>query len=242
MSVTQYIGSRYVPIFADPLEWDNEREYEPLTIVTHDEHTYTSKQAVPVGIAISNGDYWVMTGTSHSDSTAYQALTLAQQVADKFPVAIADGGTGSTTAAAAASAIVDGQDIAPANVTASDDVSAANVTASGDVADGVGTLGDLREYVAQTTLTATWTSNVKSQGFRRVVRMGNLVFFGFSCNVNSANGPVLTLPVTLAAAFGILSHQADENIQGIVEADGNNLVVNAKSANWMIGVGWGIIA
>ena len=57
-----YIGNRYVPVFADPVEWDNLRTYEPLTIVTYQGTSYTSKKAVPVGIALNNTEYWVVTG------------------------------------------------------------------------------------------------------------------------------------------------------------------------------------
>ena len=28
MAERQYIGARYVPVFADPVEWDNVRQYE----------------------------------------------------------------------------------------------------------------------------------------------------------------------------------------------------------------------
>lgn len=57
-----YIGARYVPIFANPVEWDLERSYEYLTIVTHNGDSYTSKRAVPAGTSITNTDYWVLTG------------------------------------------------------------------------------------------------------------------------------------------------------------------------------------
>ena len=57
-----YIGNRYVPIFADPVEWDNLRTYEPLTIVTYHGTSYTSRKTVPVGIALNNTEYWVVTG------------------------------------------------------------------------------------------------------------------------------------------------------------------------------------
>jgi hypothetical protein len=59
-----YIGARYVPIFADPVEWDDEREYEPLTIVIHDGSCYTSKCYVPKGAQLppypeGQTKYWV---------------------------------------------------------------------------------------------------------------------------------------------------------------------------------------
>lgn len=62
----QYIGARYVPVFADPIEWDKLRSYEALTIVTHLSNTYTSKKNVPTGIDITNSEYWVVTGNFNS--------------------------------------------------------------------------------------------------------------------------------------------------------------------------------
>ena len=61
---SMYIGARYVPIFADPVEWDDEREYEPLTIVTHNGDCYTSKCYVPKGAQLppypeGQTKYWV---------------------------------------------------------------------------------------------------------------------------------------------------------------------------------------
>ena len=84
MSERQYIGARYVPIFADPLEWDNSRSYAPLTIVTHLGTSYTSKKAVPVGIDITNSNYWVATGNYNAQVEAYRQLTeqLANEVAE----------------------------------------------------------------------------------------------------------------------------------------------------------------
>ena len=63
---SMYIGARYVPIFADPVEWDNEREYEPLTIVIHNGDCYTSKCYVPKGAQLppypeGQTKYWVKT-------------------------------------------------------------------------------------------------------------------------------------------------------------------------------------
>ena len=57
-----YIGNRYVPIFADPVEWDSLRSYDALMIVTYLGTSYTSKKPVPVGIPLSNKEYWVVTG------------------------------------------------------------------------------------------------------------------------------------------------------------------------------------
>ena len=60
----QYVGARYVPKFSDVNEgvWDSSYSYEPLTIVKHGIDFYTSKIPVPVGVDISNSEYWVLTG------------------------------------------------------------------------------------------------------------------------------------------------------------------------------------
>ena len=59
---SQYIGARYVPKFADPLDWDGAKAYENLTIVTHNNESYTSRCPVPPGIDITNERYWAKTG------------------------------------------------------------------------------------------------------------------------------------------------------------------------------------
>lgn len=56
-----YKGLRYVPVFADPIEWNSANTYEALTIVMNEGNSYTSKQAVPVGIEITNEVYWAKT-------------------------------------------------------------------------------------------------------------------------------------------------------------------------------------
>lgn len=59
---SQYIGMRYVPKFADPLEWDGAKAYENLIIVTYNNESYTSRCPVPPGIDITNERYWAKTG------------------------------------------------------------------------------------------------------------------------------------------------------------------------------------
>ena len=72
MAVTQYIGARYVPLFADPIDWDNTKHYEPLTIVYHQGNSFTSKQFVPTGIDITNTDYWALTGNYNAQVEQYR--------------------------------------------------------------------------------------------------------------------------------------------------------------------------
>ena len=75
--VRQYVGARYVPVFADPLEWNDARGYEPLTVVLHAGNSYTSRQSVPVGIDINNTAYWAETGNYNAQIEAYRQEVLA---------------------------------------------------------------------------------------------------------------------------------------------------------------------
>ena len=80
---SMYVGARYVPKFADPIEWDTERGYESLTIVTYKGESYTSKCPVPPGIDIKNGRYWALTGAYNAQVEEYknQVKDLSEQVA-----------------------------------------------------------------------------------------------------------------------------------------------------------------
>lgn len=73
MSVREYVGARYVPLFADPLEWDATRTYEPLTVVLYQGNSYTSRQAVPANIPITNTTYWAQTGNYNAQVEQYRA-------------------------------------------------------------------------------------------------------------------------------------------------------------------------
>ena len=71
-----YTGMRYVPVFADPAEWSSANSYEPLEIVTHEGNSYTSKTFVPVGIDISDPQYWVLTGNYNAQVEQYRQEVL----------------------------------------------------------------------------------------------------------------------------------------------------------------------
>lgn len=79
---SMYIGARYVPIFADPVYWSNDRAFEPLTIVIKDGDCYTSKCYVPEGAPLpvrpeNQNTYWVRTSDYN-----YQFEELRQAVVD----------------------------------------------------------------------------------------------------------------------------------------------------------------
>ena len=75
--VRQYVGARYVPVFANPLEWSDTREYEPLTIVIYQGNSYTSMQYVPTSISITDTAYWALTGNFNAQMEAYRAEVRA---------------------------------------------------------------------------------------------------------------------------------------------------------------------
>lgn len=72
MATRQYIGARYVPKFAKPIEWNNSLSYEGLTIVTHLGNSFTSKKPVPAGIDINNTEYWANTGNYNAQIEEYR--------------------------------------------------------------------------------------------------------------------------------------------------------------------------
>lgn len=77
-NVLQYVGARYVPILftnaQGTSEWQPNTSYEPLTIVTYNNGSYTSKQQVPnsIGNPTDNPSYWVQTGQFNAQLSAIQ--------------------------------------------------------------------------------------------------------------------------------------------------------------------------
>lgn len=76
MTVTQYTGARYVPVFGrvgdETADWDSSKSYEPLTIVLYQGNSYTSRQFVPSGVQITNGEYWALTGNYNAQVEQYR--------------------------------------------------------------------------------------------------------------------------------------------------------------------------
>jgi hypothetical protein len=76
----QYIGARYVPKFyensLDPslCTWESGVSYEPLTVVTYNDDSYTSKKLVPsnIGNPAANPTYWAKTGDFNASLVALQ--------------------------------------------------------------------------------------------------------------------------------------------------------------------------
>ena len=86
MATNRYVGARYVPIFDG--DWDNTKQYEPLTIVSYQGDSYTSRGYVPAGININNTTYWAKTG-NFNQQVANLADLVTQCQAD-LGTAVAD--------------------------------------------------------------------------------------------------------------------------------------------------------
>ena len=78
MANIQYIGARYVPKFYEnPDEsnnWKADVAYEPLTVVTYQDNSYTSKKPVPATVSdpASEPSYWVLTANYNAAIEALQ--------------------------------------------------------------------------------------------------------------------------------------------------------------------------
>ena len=74
MAVKQYVGARYVPKFATPIEWQANTSYDALTIVLYNNASYTSKVTVPptVGNPTENTNYWALTGNYNAQVEQYR--------------------------------------------------------------------------------------------------------------------------------------------------------------------------
>lgn len=116
MATNQYIGARYVPLFAEPAQWDKNKQYEPLTIVMNNGNSYTSRQFVPAGIEITNDAFWALTGNYNAQVEQYrqevvtydQRITTAQGTADKAVTDAAKAGADAAKAASYAKKVNDG--------------------------------------------------------------------------------------------------------------------------------------
>lgn len=93
MTVREYIGARYVPLFMG--DWDIDADYEPLSIVQYQGNSYTSRQSVPHGTEITNKQYWAETGNYNAQVEAYRQEVLAfdgriDNLEGKFPITTSD--------------------------------------------------------------------------------------------------------------------------------------------------------
>lgn len=72
MSVREYIGARYITKFADPIEHDSTKTYEPLIIVQYQGASYVSRMYVPIGIPITDTRYWLLVADYNAQIAQYR--------------------------------------------------------------------------------------------------------------------------------------------------------------------------
>lgn len=75
MSVREYIGARYIPLFCG--EWDSTKTYEPLSVVQYQGNSYTSRQYVPANVEITNEQYWYISGNYNAQVEQYRKEVAA---------------------------------------------------------------------------------------------------------------------------------------------------------------------
>lgn len=100
MAIRNYVGARYVPKFADPVEWQANTSYEAMVIVTYNNASYTSKVPVPptVGNPAENSKYWALTGNYNAQIEEYRKATAeAQEHARDGICAVDEGNNTSAT-------------------------------------------------------------------------------------------------------------------------------------------------
>lgn len=194
--VRKYIGARYVPIFADPVEWNIDNTYEPLMMVQYRGGTYMSKQYVPADIplpTVSQGeesnDYWVHMSNWNAQVEGYrkEVLRYAEEVQtfdgriddleDALP--IADYSSTNTVAAA---------------IGAVDDKFGSQFTSSNTVSDVIGSGFDSTDTVAasiqdETTARETAVLNEetarKAQDKIRAITFDNVAAMKASSNLEN---------------------------------------------------------
>ena len=65
-----YVGNRYAPVYLG--DWDNTKEYEPLSIVMNEGDSFVSRGYVPTGVDIHNEEYWHSVGVYNAQVADYK--------------------------------------------------------------------------------------------------------------------------------------------------------------------------
>lgn len=209
-SIKEYIGARYVPLFYEDgqggAEWNINDDYEPLTIVTHEGNSYTSRQYVPSGIQITNTDYWLETGNWNSQVESYrrEVLDFSDRIADAQAAATAAG-----TAAANAQTSAD-------NAQTSANTANAEITTvekRGIFAGKLITVGD--------SYAAGWTPDGNNTGWGRVLAQ----ISGATGHIDACYGGCGFVHVHEGRTFFTLLRDAINSIPAAERADYTAVVI-----------------
>lgn len=89
IQTTTFKGARYVPLFADPIEWDRTKSYEAITAVQYNAFTYLSKKPVPKNVEITNTDFWLRWADPNSQmEQLYETFVDLQENVDQWDEAL----------------------------------------------------------------------------------------------------------------------------------------------------------
>ena len=114
--------------YADPIQWDITKQYEANTVVSDSEgNAYLSSQPVPVGVALSNTEYWSQIGNFDAlfnviknAITPYSVPMLGSQATAAQPVNdllwVGDNLYKTTTAISAGDTIASGTNVTESNI------------------------------------------------------------------------------------------------------------------------------
>lgn len=100
MAEYSLVGAKFVPSFANPVEWNSNNAYDELTVVMHNGSSYTSRQYVPVGTDITDTTYWMCTGNYNAqiDSMRSAIESHTSDTSNPHNVTAAQLGLGDVTA------------------------------------------------------------------------------------------------------------------------------------------------
>lgn len=199
MTTRQYIGARYIPKFADPVEWTNERTYEPLMMVQHLGETYMTKQAVPLGVQLpdtsqgeESNEFWVHMSNWNAQVETYRQEVL--QYNDRIATVENDLPTSEFSSTDTVKDAIDGLGaIIPAS-----DFSSTNTVKSA-IENIASDLSDLENIIPATDFDSTNTVKKEFEKIDYAFRSDdNIVFFGDSTMVTnpsfSPSGSVTSIP------------------------------------------------
>lgn len=220
MATRQYIGARYVPLFADPAEWDNTRTYEPLTIVMHQGNSFTSRQAVPIGIDIDNSEYWAETGNWNSQVEAYrrEVMTFDDRIEDNADAIAAEATARQTADEGLEDAI---EDEAAARAAADDAIDveiadeAAARAAADDLLDNKIDQGLEAEEDAREAADTTLQGNITAEATARIAADADL-----QTSITNILGTLTNLKFTSVKDHGAVGDGVADDTQAFYDAIG----------------------
>ena len=235
MATRQYIGARYVPVFADPVQWSDDRTYEPLMMVQSAGETYITKQATPIGAQLPNisqgeedNEFWVHMSNWNAQIEQYREEVLQYNgrisaLELKFD-ANGDVEANLVNTASIEDNAVTTAKIADENVTTAK-IADENVTTA-KIADEAVTAAKLADGAVTASKIANNAITLANSSYKHMVVIGDSFSTTTYCQVESA---WYTL---LAKTLGLTVHNYAKNSAGYVKVgdDSSTFMTEAQRA------------